>query len=420
MILHLSIKNQSIMKKIVFLLLIVLAWSCNEDDAQYETVSVGIPQFISKTEFRSLVDVQSPQPIQQSGKIYAFESYIFINDQFEGVHVIDNSDPSSPEAIAYLKIPGNEDISIKNNFLYADSAVDLLVFDISDIHNIELVENLENVFETYNFRYPENIYTVDYGDYNYETDIIIGWTVEERNIESIDIDHFDSLASGANDSGSENSIGTGGSLARFQIVNDYLYSVNFHEMKIFNISDLSNPTFTNTFYAGNNIETMFQSEGYLYLGSTDGMYIYSLENAEAPVYMSEFLHWTGCDPVVVDGDYAYLTIRGGNNCGQQESVLEVIDVSNKSNPILKDVHSLENPYGLGVKQNLLFVCDGSAGLKVFDKTDALDVQWLETFSDVHATDVIPLENSLLMIGENVLYQYQYTNDSIQLLSTLQL
>jgi hypothetical protein len=408
------------MKKAIFFFLSVFVLSCQNDDTQYQSVSVGIPQFISKTEFRTLVDVQSPKPISQSGKIYAYDQYIFINDKFEGVHVIDNTNPSSPQALAYIKIPGNEDISIKNNFLYADSAIDLLVFDISDINNIELVGNLEEVFETYDFRYPENIYTVDYGDFDYNTDIIIGWTVVQRDVE-VNLGHgYETFNSTTNDSGANNDVGTGGSLARFQIVNNYLYTVNQQEMKIFNITNLSEPIFTNTFYAGNNIETMFQAEGYLYLGSTDGMYIYSLENAEAPIFMSEFLHWTGCDPVVVDGDYAYLTLRGGNNCGQQESVLEVIDISNKSNPILMATHSLESPYGLGVKQTVLFVCDGEAGLKVFDKTNPLDVQWIETFSNIQATDVIPLENSLLMIGENVLYQYQYSNNSVTLLSTLQL
>ncbi|MCK7590116.1 hypothetical protein M0G43_06000 [Subsaxibacter sp. CAU 1640] len=408
------------MKNYVLFLLIAVAMSCNNDDPEYQTVNVGIPQVVSKSEFRDLIEIQSPKPISQSGKIYAYENYIFVNDKYEGVHVIDNTDPSAPAAVAYIKIPGNEDISVKNNFLYADSAIDLVVFDISDIVNIELVGQLEDVFESYDFRFPENIYSVDYSNYNYETDIIIGWTIEERSIEIVDDYGFETINTGSNDSGGLNSVGTGGSLARFQIVDNYLYTVGTHDMSIFNISNLSEPTFTNTFYSGNNIETMFQADGYLYLGSTDGMYIYSLDNAEAPSYVSEFVHWTGCDPVVVDGDYAYLTLRGGNNCGQQESVLEVIDISDKRYPTLMATHLLENPYGLGFKEDVLFVCDGQAGLKVFDKSNPLNLQWVETFSNVHATDVIPLSNSLLMIGNNVLYQYQYTSNSITLLSTFQL
>ncbi len=408
------------MKKIIILLSVVLVWSCKSDDTAFTTINVAVPQLVSKTEFRDMVEIQSPKPIVEAGKIYAYDHYIFISDSLQGIHVINNTNPDEPQAVAFIQIPGNEDISIKNNYLYADSAIDLVVFDISDINNIQTVTHLEDVFNVYDLRYPENIDTVDFGDYDSETDIILGWTVEERQVEANRDYGFETIDFGSNDSGGHNTVGTGGSLARFQIVNDYLYTVGSHEMMIFNISNLSEPSLANTFYAGNNIETMFQAEGYLYLGSTDGMYIYSLESSVNPEFISEFIHWTGCDPVVVDGDYAYLTLRGGNNCGQQESVLEVIDISDKYSPTLMATHGLENPFGLGIMQNLLFVCDGEAGLKVFDKTNPLDVQWVETFPDVQATDVIPLQNSLLMIGSNMLYQYSYTNNSVTLLSTYQL
>lgn len=407
------------MKKVSILLLVGLLWCCKSDDAEFTTIDVAVPQLVSKAEFRDLVQIQSPKPIIEAGKIYAYDHYIFISDRFQGIHVINNTHPSNPQSVAYIQIPGIEDISIKNNYLYADSAIDLMVFDISDINNIQIVTHLEDVFNVYDFRYPDNIDTVDFGTYDYETDIIIGWTVEQREVEANQQYGFETTDNASNNSGG-NTIGTGGSLARFQIVEDYLYTVGSHEMTIFDISNLSQPSLANTFYSGNNVETLFQADGFLYLGSTDGMYIYSLENAVHPEFVSEFTHWTGCDPVFVDGDYAYLTLRGGNNCGQQESVLEVIDISDKYYPTLVATHGLENPFGLGIRQNLLFVCDGEAGLKVFDKTNPLEVQWVETFTDVQATDVIPLQNSILMIGSNTLYQYSFTNNSVTLLSTFQL
>ena len=215
-------------------------------------------------------------------------------------------------------------------------------------------------------------------------------------------------------------MGTGGSLARFQIVDHYLYAVGTNEMAIFNIQDLAKPVLANTQYAAWNIETMFQAGGYLYLGSTNGMYIYSLNNPALPDYVSEFIHWEGCDPVVVDGNYAYLTLRGGNACGQLESVLEVIDVSDKSKPVLVARHELENPYGLGAKGHSLFVCDGTAGLKLFDKTNPLEVSFVKSYAEIQAKDVIPLEDKLLMIGGDTLYQYNYVENGVELLSTFHL
>ncbi|WP_204346785.1 LVIVD repeat-containing protein [Psychroserpens algicola] len=400
------------MRKLILLLVIVCCWSCKNDDSQFEIVTVAIPETISKMEFRSSVVVEAPKPILNVGKIYAYQNYIFINEKYKGVHIIDNTNPSSPQTIAFINIPGNEDISIKNDVLYADSAVDLVVIDISDVNSISEIERIEDVFSVYDYQIPNEAQEVDFGNFNAETDVIIGWTLDQQQREFNDINTIDTF------DGAEASNGVGGSLARFQIVDNYLYTVGEFEMTVFSIANLSEPTLVYTDYAGWNIETMFYADGYLYLGGTNGMFIHSLENPAAPQMISEFTHWEGCDPVVVDGDYAYLTLRGGNDCGQDLSVLEVIDVSDKTQPTLVAQHTLDNPYGLGFKGSQLFVCDGTSGLKIFDKTNPLDLQIIDTFTNVQVTDVIPLEDRLLMISDTALYQYEYeTESSIVLVST---
>ncbi|WP_034043521.1 LVIVD repeat-containing protein [Wocania ichthyoenteri] len=409
--------------KLKFLFLIFISMiSCDKDDIDYEFVTVATPELMSKAVFRNSVEVVVPKNIEQAGKIYTYSNYIFVSDVNKGIHIIDNTNPKSPKPIKYIVIPGNEDISVRDNFLYADSATDLLVFDISDINAVHLVERLEGVFNIYNYQIPIEAQAVDYSNFDYENHIIVGWTtkLERRKVvdeSSIDIVFNDTaLNSGA----SESVTGQGGSLARFQIVNNYLYTVGNYEMTIFNIENLSSPNLVAKQNAGWNIETMFQADDYLYLGSTNGMYIYSLANPAAPEYVSDFTHWEGCDPVVVDGDYAYLTLRGGNLCGQDESVLEVIDISDKTNPTLAARYVLENPYGLGIKSNMLFVCDGTAGLKLFDKTNPLNISVKKVYKNIQATDVIPLENNLIMIGGKTLYQYEYGNNEVKLISAFSL
>jgi len=402
-------------KSILFVLAIILCWSC--DNSEFITVNVATPVIMTKADFRNSVEILSPQVIDESGKIYSYGDYIFINDRFEGILIIDNTNPQAPQETAYIKIPGNIDISIKNNYLYADSSIDLVVFDISDINHISQVDRLENVFSIYNFEIPIEAEEVNWNNFDYNSEVIVDWVItqEQREISNSTDDVF--LETGGGDFALANDVGVGGSLARFQIVDNYLYTVGQNEMAIFNISNLAQPTLANTQYAGWNIETMFQADGYLYLGGTNGMYIYSLSNPSYPEYISEFIHWEGCDPVVVEGDYAYLTLRGGNLCGQQESVLEVIDISNKSNPQLVATYILANPYGLGLKDDLLFVCDGTAGLKIFDKSNPLDIQLLTQYNDIQSKDVIPLENSLLIIGDETLYQYEYIEGGITPIST---
>ena len=400
-------------------LVFIGALSCDKnDDADYEFVQVATPQLMSKTAFRSSVEVIAPKTIEEPGKIYVYQDYIFVSDVHSGIHIIDNSDPKSPKAIKFIQIPGNEDISVKDNFLYADSATDLVIFDISDINNVSIIEQLEDVFNVYNYDIPVEAEAVDYGKFDFDDDIIVGWTLtterRKKVDNTIDIALDDGVVLSA---GAESTTGTGGSLARFQIVDNYLYTVGNYEMAIFNIQNLAEPVLTNTQYAGWNIETMFQAEGYLYLGSTNGMYIYNLVNPSSPEFVSDFKHWEGCDPVVVDGDYAYLTLRGGNLCGQLESVLEVIDISDKTNPTLAARYNLENPYGLGIKNDMLYVCDGTAGLKLFERETSEDLRLVNSLKDIQAKDVIPLEKSLIMIGEKTLYQYEYIENNIGLISS---
>lgn len=150
------------------------------------------------------------------------------------------------------------------------------------------------------------------------------------------------------------------------------------------------------------------------------MYIYDITNPEKPEFVSEFRHGTACDPVVVDGNYAYVTLKGGNFCGSTESGLYVIDISNLKNPELKVIYPMSGPNGLGIKGDTLFICDGDAGLKVYDKSNAPNITLVNTFENIIAYDVIPLSSSLLMIGDKTLYQYEYLGNDIRLLSTFEL
>jgi hypothetical protein len=409
---------------LLWFLLVVLGFvSCNEeDDGKYAEYLVAKPLTISMADFKSAIDIIAPVPMDESGKIYVYGEYVFVNEKYKGVHVIDNSDPKAPKKIAFIEIPGNVDVSVKGNYLFADSITDLIVLDISDINGIEMVNRLENVLRN-NVIFPFEVDIYEWQDIDYENDMVIGWeTVRERRlIEEVQVDfsrEFDVMLSNA----AQNSVttGQGGSLARFKIVNDYLYAVDSHNINVFNIEDLENPKDMEDVYAGFDIETIFNRGDQLFLGSMRGMYIYDISSPATPSFISEFEHGTACDPVVVDGDYAYVTLRGGNMCGATESGLFIVDISDIANPELVKTYPMDGPYGLGVKGEKLFVCDGASGLKVYDKTNVQDLVQLNHFKDIDTFDVIPMEDNLLMIGKEVLYQYEYLDNKIELISTFEL
>ncbi|WP_299527986.1 hypothetical protein [uncultured Lutibacter sp.] len=387
--------------------------SCSNDD-KYEYYDLATPVTISFDELRKSVDILPPRVIEQSGKIYSYNKYIFVNDKNKGIHIINNTNPENPVKISFLQILGNIDISVKNNFLYADSFIDLLVFDISDINNIKLVNRLNDVFPYY-YSIPQNT-VVDWQALNTQNNVVVDWVIkrERREINTNILYNDIAFAEAVVTSGQ------GGSMARFKIVNSYLYAVDSHSIHIFDIGNLDNPTQLESVSAGFDIETIFNQNQYLFLGSMSGMFIYDITEPSSPQFVSEFSHGTACDPVVVDDNYAYITLRSGNSCGAFDSSLQIVDISDIKNPILENSYSMVGPYGLGVKDEKLFICDGDAGLKVYDKTDVNEIVLLNHFKDINTFDVIPLENHLLMIGEGVLYQYSYENNDIKLLSTFNL
>lgn len=87
-----------------------------------------------------------PENIQEPGKIYVFGSYLLVNDQNRGVHLIDNRDPENPSKKAFISIPLNRDIAVKDFMLYADNQRDMLVFDIRNPESIQFVKRIENAF----------------------------------------------------------------------------------------------------------------------------------------------------------------------------------------------------------------------------------------------------------------------------------
>ncbi|HNL08005.1 MAG TPA: hypothetical protein PKH93_10565, partial [Chitinophagales bacterium] len=97
-----------------------------------------------------------------------------------------------------------------------------------------------------------------------------------------------------------------------------------------------------------------------------------------------------------------------------------VDITNINNPQEIYYQYMYSPYGLGYDNQLLFVCEGSHGLSVFDYTDPQNLIEVEHITDINTRDVIPQDGNLLVVGPEALYQYSYANpDSIYQISTLQ-
>lgn len=198
--------------------------------------------------------------------------------------------------------------------------------------------------------------------------------------------------------------GQGGSLARFIIVGDYLYTVDEQSINVFDISDVQNVVKVNDVYVGFGIETIYSFENTLFLGSSLGMYIYGLDDPALPELLSNATHLRSCDPVVSNFNYTFVTLHSTATCDGLLNQLEVYDTTDLLNPILLNTIQFDRPIGMGIYNNFLIMSDLNT-IRFLDITDPRFPQEIHTIA-VDSYDVIVRGNELFVIGENTVHQYE--------------
>lgn len=138
------------------LLPIFIFLNCDKPQDKEDHIVEGLRPVYISLENIVFAESQPAQNFGTLGKIVSLEDFIFINEQFEGVHVIDNSNPQAPTKLHFWKIPGNVNFTLKDNYLYADNTRDLLTIDISDPAEIKLVNRIENIHPEFDISLPDD------------------------------------------------------------------------------------------------------------------------------------------------------------------------------------------------------------------------------------------------------------------------
>ena len=80
---------------------------------------------------------------------------------------------------------------------------------------------------------------------------------------------------------------------------------------------------------------------------------------------------------------------------------------------------MKNPHGLAKDGNLLIICDGSDGLKIYNASDVRNLTLQKTISGLTTYDVIAFGGWALVVAQDGLYQYDYSSlSNVNLLSKL--
>lgn len=205
--------------------------------------------------------------------------------------------------------------------------------------------------------------------------------------------------------------GKGGSLARFTIVDNYLYLADVNSLKVFDISNPQNADQKNGINLPFGVETIFPYKDKLFIGSRDGMYIYSITNPASPVLLSEARHVRSCDPVVANDNTAFVTLLGGRPCGPVDEGLYIYNISNITTPVLLKKELILTPNGLGLADSVLYVCQKANGMSVYNVSNPAAPVLRKKITSYNFEDVIPYNDLLICYISTGLVLYDISNKS---------
>jgi hypothetical protein len=212
------------------------------------------------------------------------------------------------------------------------------------------------------------------------------------------------LAGCYDSSGSDSDVsstGTGGSTARFVIQKNHLITVENRVVNVFSLDDPYNPLHIDILTTRLDLETISPFDGdKLLIGTNQGAVIMQHETPGTLVEVSFAAHFRSCDPVIAYGDYMYVTLRDGTKCATRETgvnQLLVFNISDITQPIKRKEINIDQPFGLGISGNNLFVCYAHGVLK-FDITDPENITEIGDYS--HACeDVIASTDPMIFTND---------------------
>lgn len=208
--------------------------------------------------------------------------------------------------------------------------------------------------------------------------------------------------------------GQGGSMARFTIAGNYLYTVDNEKLKVFSIADPANPILKKSIDAGFEIETIYPFKDKLFLGSTSVIHIFSIDDPENPQKLSTAISPTvmrRCDPVVAKDDVAFATLRTNGPCGGIDSRLVAFDITDITAPVQRMSYPVYEPYGLGYADSVLYVCDRQS-LMIFNIKDPFNPGFINSIPGDWYLDVIPYYNTLICWVSDGVILYDISNPAI--------
>ncbi|MBL6444812.1 hypothetical protein JMN32_00725 [Fulvivirga sp. 29W222] len=132
--------------KYIFLSLLFCSCIYADDEALESLGEMEVYTPIYAGEEDNIISFQDSYPLKKPGKIYVYGSYLFVNEQQIGIHIINNENPAELEYVVFFRLPGNVDMAVRGNYLYADHVGDLVAINISDLRKPVVSTRIEGIY----------------------------------------------------------------------------------------------------------------------------------------------------------------------------------------------------------------------------------------------------------------------------------
>lgn len=264
---------------------------------------------------------------------------LFVSDVGAGVHVYDVNDPANPSLLYTIPLQGNTGNAAVGDVLFASDYTSIKAFHLGSESYVE-VASIDRKQQAPPFNPPAP-----------RSNGFGCWCSSES----------EGIARPATSS-------QGSSYATFAVVGGYLYYIDSDDLVALDVSDPIKPREVGRTRVGWEVQTIYPAGEFLFMGGVVGMYIYDRTDPTKPVEVGRLVHARACDPVVVDGVTAFVTLRGAGQCGGVKDELLSIDITDPAAPKLLCETDVPTPYGLASDGGAgrLYVSKGANGFVLFD------------------------------------------------------
>ena len=318
------------------------------------------------------------------------DSYAYVVHYYDGVHVVNISDPKNPIEITYIGAYGASDIKIFENYIFLSTRYEgFRIYNISDQTNPSLV----TIFR-FPVGYAESIFVheLTHGTYVFETASAVGWAI----INATDIEHPKLMTDPMMPVPLGNSVKVKGNYAFMGAWDDAVW--------VLNVSDPTNPkSIAVMLNGGRNTGLEISEDGnYLYVAAAwCGLSIANISDPENPKWeIIDYGPDIGGHIVAVDN---YLYVGG----------LRIYDVSDPKNP--KIVYDKNLGFGSEAHPHARYgddylLCGGQNGFFIVDISNRTNPEVVSNLSiDLYAFygKLIDVSGGVAYIGSG---SYLYSVD----------